>query len=187
MADSKLRCPECRTRLKVPANASSVRCPECGTRSRIDDEDERDDEEYERPRRRRDDDDDDDDRPRRRRRRRGREEPQEGPWLIGLGAVVAAFLVTFGGALLVKGTAGLAPGQDGLGGKIFGLGIGFLVSLILVPLGLIGVKNRCAYGKWGMIATGTMGVATGMVQAVAGGLIAGFTLYGLIFTLLNGR
>jgi hypothetical protein len=157
-------------------------------RSRDDDDDEDDDDRPARSRRRsRHDDDDDDedyDRPRRKRRR---EQEGDGPWLLGVLAAGGCFLLTFGGGFLIKGTEGLAPGEDGPLGKLIGLGIAFLVSLVLIPLGIVSVKNRHAYGKWGIEVTGTMGVALGMVQAVLGGLIGGFSLYGLIFTLINGQ
>jgi LSD1 subclass zinc finger protein len=189
MADTIVRCPDCETRLRVPAGKSAVRCPKCKATVRLDEPEEEEAVELEevdavRPKRRRRD-DDEDDRPRRMKRRR---EPEgDGPWVLAALLVPACFVFAFGGAFLFNGTGGLPAGQDGPGGKLFGLGLGFLVSLVLIPLGIVSVKNRHAYGKWGIEVQGGMGVALGMIQAVFGGLIGGFTLYGLIFTLLNGR
>lgn len=157
-------------------------------RSRRDDEDDEDDRPRARRRRARDDDyddEDEDDRPRRRKRRR---EPEgEGPWVVATLVTAGCFFLTFVGAFLVKGTAGLAPGEGGVGGKLVGLGIGFIAALVLMPLGIKSVRDRHAYGRWGMEFTGFWGVATGFTQAIMGGLIGGFCLYGLLFTLINGR
>jgi hypothetical protein len=160
-------------------------------RRRRDEEDDEDEDDDRRPTRRRrgsdeDDEDEDDDRPRRRKKRR-REAEGDGPWYIAAGVAVLSFMLTFGGALLIKGTAGLAPGDDGPAGKLFGLGLCFVVSLVLMPLGILGVKNRTAYGRWGIEVTGQMGVILGMIQATVGGLLGGFALYGVLFTLVNGR
>src|SRR5689334_5942710 len=92
-------------RPETPAPASRSR------RGRPDRGDEED-----RPRRRRDD---EDARPRRKRRQEVEEEG-EGPWLAALAAAGACFLLVFAGAFLVKGTAGLGPGQDGPGAKLAG-------------------------------------------------------------------
>jgi hypothetical protein len=150
-------------------------------------EDDFDDEDEDKPRRRgrsKSDDQDGDERPR---KRGARVREGDGPWLIAALAAPACFLLTLGGAFLINGTAGLPAGNDGPAGKLMGLGIGFLVSLVLMTLGILGVKNRHAYSKWGTEIKGGMAVALGMVQAVMGGLIGGFCLYGLVFTLLNGR
>jgi DNA-directed RNA polymerase subunit RPC12/RpoP len=208
MPRTNVRCPECDARIKVMVSPdrTSVRCPECGARvplgdegddrddddrparrsRRRDDEDDEDEAPRGRRRREREEDDDEDDRPRRKKKRRRREEG-DGPWLVAAGVAALCFVTTFAGALLVKGTEGLAPGEDGPLGKLFGLGICFLVSLVLMPLGVIGVKNRTAYGRWGMQITGTTGVILGMIQAAAGGLMCGFALYGVLFTLIHGR
>lgn len=156
--------------------------------SRDDDEEEED----ERPRSRRrpsryeDEDEEEDDRPRRRNSRR-KQTADEGPWLLAALLTGGAFFVTFAGALVILGTAGLKADADGPAAKLGGLGFGFLVSLILMPLGIISVKNRKAYGRWGFEVRGGLGVALGMIQAIGGGLFGGFALYGLIFTLINGR
>jgi hypothetical protein len=156
----------------------------------------RDEGEDDRPRRRRDDDDQDDeeDRPRARWRRgaeggrpRRRAEQGDGPWLIAAGAVAGCFALSLGLSFLAFGAGGLPAGQDGPGGKLVGLGIGFVASLVIAPLGVMGVKKRRALGSWGIEIEGSMGVATGMVQSAIGGIIGGFALYGLAFTILNGR
>jgi hypothetical protein len=157
----------------------------------------RDDDEDDRPRRRRDDDEDDgeeDDRPRARRRRgsggdrpRRRAAQGDGPWLMAAGLAAACFALSLGLSFLAFGKDGLPAGQDGPAAKLVGLGIGFVASLVIAPLGVIGVKKRRALGKWGIEVEGNMGVATGMVQSAIGGIIGGFALYGLIFTILNGR
>jgi hypothetical protein len=163
--------------------------PARSSRRRQDDDDEdEDDEDRPRSRRRRwddEDEDDADDRPRR--RKKGRKIEGDGPWYIAAAIAGVGFFLTFAGALLIKGKAGLDPGQDGPGGKLIGLGVCFIVALVLIPLGIMGVKNRTAYGRWGIEVTGTMGVILGMIQATAGGLLGGFALYGVIFTLVNGR
>jgi hypothetical protein len=212
MPETNVRCPECDARVKVSASAGrrSVRCPECGAsvplRGKDDDDDEDDrparsskrrrddddDEDEDRPRARRrrlddedDDEDDEDDRPRRRKKRKRREAEGDGPWAIAAGAAGLGFVLTFAGALLIMGKAGLPEGQDGPLGKLLGLGFCFLIALVLMPLGIVGVKNRTAYGRWGMEVTGSMGVILGMIQATVGGLMGGFALYGLLFTLIN--
>jgi hypothetical protein len=206
MPRTNIRCPECDAQVKVEVSSgrTSVRCPECGARVPLEVEDDeredddrparrsrrRDDDEDEedapRARRRQDDDEDDEeDRPRRKKKRR--REQGDGPWLLAAGVAALGFVMTFAGALVVKGTAGLAPGEDGPAGKLFGLGLCFVVSLILIPLGIVGVKNRTAYGRWGMEVSGNMGVTLGMIQAAAGGLLGGFALYGVLFTLIRGH
>jgi hypothetical protein len=203
---SSVRCPDCgaTVRLKGKADDDDDRPARSSRRRREEDEDEDDrparpskrrredddEDEEDRPRRRRlydgDDDEDEDDRPRRRKKRK-REEEGDGPWLIAAGVAAAGFVLMFMGPLLLMGTRGLPPGQDGPGGKLFGLGLCFLFALILMALGIVGVKNRTAYGRWGMEITGTMGVILGMIQATIGGLMGGFGLYGLLFTLINGH
>jgi hypothetical protein len=154
-------------------------------RRRDEDEDEEDDAPRARRRRDREEDEEDEDRPRRKKKRR--REQGDGPWLVAAGVAALGFVMTFGGALAVKGAEGLAPGEDGPAGKLFGLGFCFLVSLVLIPLGIVGVKNRTAYGRWGMEVSGNMGVILGMIQAAAGGLLGGFALYGVLFTLIRGH
>jgi hypothetical protein len=178
MSDITVRC-ECGRRLKVPDGKTVVRCSKCGEKVRVpeedfdDDEDGLDEEEYEaRPRKR---------------SKRAREPEGDGPWLIAVLAAPVCFLLTFGGALLIKGFAGLPAGNDGPGGKLAGLGIGFLVSIVLTVMGVLSVKSRQAYSKWGAELQGGTAVALGFVQAIMGGLIGGICLYGLIFTLVNGR
>jgi len=84
-------------------------------------------------------------------------------------------------AFLIYGTAGLPAGKDGQEGKLIGLGVAFLITLVVMPLGIIGVKNRCVVGRWGVTVTGTRGVVVGMIQTVTGGLLGGYVLYGLIY------
>jgi hypothetical protein len=210
MAQTSFRCPECDARIKVIVSPgrTSVRCPECGARVPLpdeesenedddrparrsrqrDDDDEEEEDDAPRARRRRErdeDDEDDDDRPRRRKKQR--REEGDGPWLAAAGVAALGFVTTFGGALLVKGTEGLAPGEDGPIGKLFGLGLCLLVALVLAPLGVYAVKNRTAYGRWGIKVSGNMGVVLGIIQAAMGGLVGGYALYGVLFTLIRGR
>jgi hypothetical protein len=173
MPETNVRCPGCDSRIKavVSAGRTSVRCPECGStvplkgKAAV-----------------RDEDDEEDDRPRRRKKRH-RQEEGGGPWYVAAGIAVVGFFLTFAGALVVKGTAGLAPGEV----ELFGLGLCFVVSVVLMVLGTIGVKNRTAYGRWGFEVTGTMGVILGMVQATMGGLLGGFSLYGVLFSIIRGH
>jgi DNA-directed RNA polymerase subunit RPC12/RpoP len=174
MSEDTLRCPDCGARLKVPDGKSIVRCSKCGEKVRIPDEDELDDGDYE----------DEEERPRKRRKR----EPEgDGPWLIAALAAPICFFLIFGGAFLIRGTAGLPAGNDGPRGKLIGLAIGFVVSLVLTVMGTLSVKNRQAYSKWGTEIQGGTAVGLGFVQVVIGGLMGGICLYGLIFTLVNGR
>ena len=184
MSVTKVRCPDCDVRLKVPEGKSSVRCPKCGEKVRVPDDDDLEDEEFEDEYE--DEEEEEDERPRRR-GRRARAEEGDGPWILAALAVPICFLLTIGVAFLLKGTAGLPAGNDGPGGKLVGLGIGFLASIFLVIFGTLGVKNRKVYSKWGTSVEGGMAVVLGFIQAVLGGLIGGICLYGLIFTLVNGR
>lgn len=210
---ASVRCPECGATVPLkgkaavaddeeddrPARPSKRReedededdRPARPSKRREDDEDDEDEDDEDRPRARKrrardEEEEDEEDRPRRKKKRR-REAEGDGPWLVAAGVAGLGFVMTFAGALLIKGKQGLAPGEDGPGGKLFGLGLCFLVALVLIPLGIAGVKNRTAYGRWGIEVTGTMGVTLGMIQAAAGGLLGGFALYGVIFTLINGR
>lgn len=169
------------------------RDPDDDGRRRARRRDENDEEEEEdRPRRRRNEEDEEEDRPRARKRRAEEDRPRrraakdDGPWLIAVGAAAGCFVLTLGLSYLVFGSGGLPAGQDGPGGKLIGLGIGFVASLVIAPLGVMGVKKRRALGSWGIEIEGNLGVATGMVQSAMGGIIAGFTLYGLVFTILKG-
>ena len=61
------------------------------------------------------------------------------------GMRLVSFLVT----LVSMGTRGLPESQEGLGIKVGSLIFGLGVSLVLMAVGLVGVKNRVAYGRWG--------------------------------------
>lgn len=157
----------------------------------------RDEEEDERPRsrRRREEEDDEDDRARRRReedddyrpKRRKRRDNDEGPWLIAAASGVGCFLLMFLGAFLVNGMRGVVPSQDGYAVQVGGLAMLVILGLILIPAGVIGVKYKRTYDRWGWVIEGTMAVVVGFIQSVGGGLLGGFALYGLITTLVNGR
>ena len=112
-----------------------------------------------RKRKKEEDSKDEDDRPRRKAPPRGGGRPLAG----GGGGRGILFVTTFAGALVVKGTEGLAPGEDGPLGKLFGLGLCFVVSVVLMPLGVFGVDEQRT-GRWGLEVTGNMGVTLGMVQ-----------------------
>lgn len=204
MADRIVSCPECDARLRIPPDKVAVRCPKCKAAVRLPQRED-DDEEMETPslsrrssrssgpppppplRSRRREDDDEDDRPTRKKRKRQDDDDQgEGPWVIAAVGAVAALLLTLRGCFALYGRIGLAPGQDGPTQKLIGLGIGLVVALILMPLGVFSVKNKVAYGRWHSV-TGTTAIVLGMFQAIFGGLMGGFCLYGLIFALINGR
>jgi hypothetical protein len=214
MDDTVVRCPECDARLRVPADRTAVRCPKCKATVRVparDDEEEEErpvrrparrddpddddrprsrrprrdeDDDDDRPRRRRDEEEDEDDRPRRKKKKSS--DDGEGPWLIAALGAVGSFFVMFLGTFAVMGTRGLAEGQDGPTQKLIGLGIGLIVSLILMPLGVFGVRDKVAYGRWHEV-TGTTAIILGFVQAIGGGLMGGFCLYGLVFAIVHGR
>jgi len=198
-----VRCPKCGAKVRIPEVSEDEDEPVKKTRSRqpaADEtrppkskrrrEDNMEDDDDDRPRRRsRDDDDEDeeeDDRPRKR-SKRSRAPTGDGPWLLAALGSPVCFFLAIGIAFLIYGKAGLPAGNDGPGGKIFGLGLGLLVSFVLLIFGTLAVKNRQAYSKWGTEIKGGMAVALGMVQAILGGFIGGFCVYGLVFMLLNGR
>jgi len=55
-----------------------------------------------------------------------------------------------------------------------------------MPLGIMGVKDKVAYGRWHEV-TGTSAIVLGFIQSIGGGLMGGFCLYGLIFAVVHGR
>ncbi len=87
----------------------------------------------------------------------------------------------------VDGDARLPESQEGLGIKVGSLIFGLGVSLVLMAVGLVGVKNRVAYGRWGDEVHGTFGVILSTCVTLLGGCLGGFILYGLLFTVLHGR
>jgi hypothetical protein len=196
MPQRDVDCPKCGALITAVVSASrkSIPCPDCGAKiplkgRRADDEDD-DDDRPSRHRRFRDEieDDDEDDRPRRRKKKRRRAESEgDGPWLVALGASVGALVVTFVLGLLIMGKAGLPAGQDGPVGKFIALCFCVLIGLVLMAIGVAGVKARRAYGRWGYEVTGTMAVILGMVQALGGAVTVGFCLYGLLFMLVRGH
>jgi hypothetical protein len=144
-------------------------------------------------RRRLDDDDEDDeeeDRPRKRKKKRRRQVEGEGPWLLAIGAAGACVVVSFFFSLLVEGTAGLPPAKDGPIVKYIGLGIGLIGALALIGIGVNSVKKREVmswYYHSMQQFTGTLAIVLGMFEAAVGGLLGGWVVYGLFFTLLRGR
>ena len=69
---------------------------------------------------------------------------------------------------------------------VAGLGGGCVILLMVAMV--VGVAMH-AWTYFSDVAKAMLctAVALGMIQAVMGGLIGGYTLFGLIFTLVNGR
>jgi hypothetical protein len=138
------------------------------------------------PRHHRDDDEEDEERPRRRRKKKRAQSESDGPWPVAIMATGGCLVLSFLTTLLSLGTAGLPVSSEGLGMKLLALAVGLVVSLVLMGVGTVGVKNRVVYGR-GVPVTGMFAVIVSMIVTATGGGLCGFILYGLLFTLLRGR
>jgi LSD1 subclass zinc finger protein len=203
---SKVRCPLCRAVVQVPGVVPGMgdveveRQPSVSeARKRADsaeDVERREEvdhlEEVEevqgRSIRRREWNDEEDDRPRRKRKRR-KQQDGDGPWLIAIGVAGGCFVVTFFMTLLVFGFRGLPDNQEegGYPMKLASLATAVVVALILVGMGVFGVKYKIVHGRWGDVVTGPFAVVLAMVITISGGCLGGFAVYTLLVAVLVGR
>ena len=109
--------------------------------------------------------------------------------MIAVGAAVACFFVSFGVTLVAFGFKGLPDNQEegGVLVKIGALAFGVFVALVLAFMGVIAVKNRALYDRWGNVTTGPVAVVLAMIVTIVGGSLGGFVVYGLLMALIQGR
>ena len=120
---------------------------------------------------------------------RRKQDDGDGPWLIALGVAGACFVVAFLMTLLAFGATGL-PANQGEGGypmKLASLVFAVFVALVLVGAGVLGVKNKTVYGRWGDVVTGPFAVVLAMVIAISGGALGGFAVYAVLVSVVTGR
>jgi DNA-directed RNA polymerase subunit M/transcription elongation factor TFIIS len=189
MPEKFVDCPECdaRLRVKAPEGKTSIRCPKCGAsiplRARradvpvaaaLPDEDDEDLDEVRRVR------------PRKKRKKSEDKAPSPMVWGIGCSACFVGALVIMLAFLLLLGKHGLpksAPGQPE-GAQTVAMVIFLVVGAILILSGIHGVDtkravlaNRFRETEY----TGTMAVWVGTGQAIAGSVLTGVGIYGLIW------
>lgn len=141
-----------------------------------------------RTRRRRERIDEEDDRPRRKRKRR-KQEDGDGPWLIAVGVAGGCFVIAFFMTLLSFGFRGLPDNAEegGFPMKLACLAFAVIVALVLVAVGVFGVKNKTVYGRWGDVVTGPFAVVLAMITTICGGSLGGFAVYALLISVVTGR
>jgi hypothetical protein len=206
MPEITLRCPACKVLLKLkklPVGKTAMPCPKCGTIVPLPREEESEDEVPEveameeeeeaaesapaRSRRKSEEEEDEEDRPRRRKKKRTVKRAHLWPILGGacLGGVLLVFLFL----LLLLGTKGFPDPEDS---PVFvkylvlflflGVGVGISINGINgVVTQRITVANRAWFVVTETEYTGAHAVLAGAGQCIAGAIITGAGLYGLIF------
>jgi hypothetical protein len=194
-----IRCPKCAVAIRLKRRAPTPAPPPVDFEPVDEPEQEEelqevlpaeDEEEEERPRRRpRRADHEEAEEPVRRRKKKRRKQPAlagDSPlWILGIigSAVVVLFTLLF--LLLINGTHGFPQPEEGpaiikpIVLLLFaGIGCGLAIY------GIWGIKNQRIWARWGIFwteYTGTTAVLIGFGNCIAGGIIAGAGLYGMIF------
>jgi hypothetical protein len=210
MPEITLRCPACKVLLKLkklPAGKTAMPCPKCGTKVPLPREEEPEDDipEVEAAEEEEVEEEEAGPAPARGRRKRGKEEEaDEGRprrrkkkgsanrahlWPILGGACLGGVLLVFLSLFLVLGTKGFPDPEEGP------VIVKYLVLFLFLAVGVgisingingvvtqrITVANRAWFVVVETEHTGTNAVLTGAGQCIAGAIITGAGLYGLIF------
>jgi LSD1 subclass zinc finger protein len=128
-----------------------------------------------------------DDRPRLKRKQR--RESSEGPWMIAVGVDLVFALITFVMTMISYWSTGL-PDNKGQGGypvKLLCLFAALCIGVVIAGMGLLCVKEKTIYDRWGFATTGPIAIIAGFIVTLCGAGLMGFAGAGCLLSVILGH